>query len=296
MTTSQKNCFMAVASLRSYTKASKQLHISQPAVTKQIQILERELRLTLLERDKRTVQLTENGMEFYKLIQRHELELNQFLNAARIREQSFCGTVRVGLPSGWSVHQLHDTMLSDFERKYPNMKIMVVIHYFADLYRLLVEDEVDVILTLQPMVPLDQQINFRGVGSVKHAAAVSNTHPLSGKENLSIRDLAEETFYLTKDDEAGWMYWRNNILSNYGFEPMLSVAVNYLTQLAYIRNGKGVALIDMNCGMETKDDFRMIPLDFEEKICLVWKVENVSTETQLVIDWMSDYLKKNNGL
>lgn len=296
MTNSQKNCFMAVASLRSYTKASKQLHISQPAVTKQIQILERELRLTLLERDKRTVKLTENGLEFYKLIQRHELEMNQFMNAARDREERFCGTVRIGFPCGWEIHGMYDPMLNEFERRYPNMKVLAVIHYFSDLYQLLAEDEVDLILTLQPMVSLDQQINIRKVGSVQHAAAVANTHPLVRKEDLSIIDLAEEPFYLTKDDELGWMYWRNNILSEYGFEPLLSVVVNYLTQLTYIRGGKGAALIDMYCTQDTREGFRLIPLNFAENICLAWKAENVSTETKLAIDWITDYMKKNDGL
>lgn len=296
MTSSQKNCFMAVASLRSYTKASKQLHISQPAVTKQIQMLERELRITLLERDKRTVQLTENGERFYRLIQRHDLEMNRFLDEARQNETSYCGTVRIGLPSGWNIHKLHDGLLKEFQTRFPNMRILVVIHYFADLYRLLAEDEVDLILTLQPMVPLDQQIHVQGIGHVQHAAAISNTHPLANKEDLSLKDLASEAFYVTQDDEACWLYWRNNILSEYGFDPMLSMVVNFLTQLTYIRSGRGVALIDMFCTMETKNDFRLIPLNFVEKVCIARRNENVSTEIRAVSDWLAEYFKTNNGL
>ncbi len=296
MTGSQKNCFMAVASLRSYTKAAKQLHISQPAVTKQVQMLERDLRITLLERDKRTVQLTRNGEKFYHLIQRQDLEMNEFLDDARQYERSYCGTVRVGLLCGWDIHILHDHLLTDFKATYPNTQVQVVMHYFADLYRLLVEDEVDLVMTLQSMLPRDQQIQIRGIGTVRRTAAIANNHPLAGKPDLDIRDLADDPFYIIQADEANWLYFRNNMQSEHGVDPMLSLVPNYPTQLTYIRNGRGVALLDEFCQKDTKEDYRMIPLNFSDKVVLARKNENVSSETRAVEDYIAEFFKTHSGL
>src|SRR3546814_18215668 len=51
---------------RSFTLASKQLHIAQPPLSRQIQMLEAELGVTLLLRNSRPVRLTEAGRVFYE--------------------------------------------------------------------------------------------------------------------------------------------------------------------------------------------------------------------------------------
>ena len=56
--------FVAVADQLSFVRAANQLHISQPALTGQIQKLEEELGVQLLARNKRTVRLTEVGRIF----------------------------------------------------------------------------------------------------------------------------------------------------------------------------------------------------------------------------------------
>ena len=57
--------FVCVAKWRSFTKASAELFISQPALSKKISEFEKELGTTLLIRDNRTVELTEAGQLLY---------------------------------------------------------------------------------------------------------------------------------------------------------------------------------------------------------------------------------------
>ncbi|MDO4265324.1 MAG: LysR family transcriptional regulator [Eubacteriales bacterium] len=64
MTIFQVECFIAVAIHLNFAQAAKQLHISQPAVTRQIQTLETELHVKLFSRSTRNVQLTAEGRAF----------------------------------------------------------------------------------------------------------------------------------------------------------------------------------------------------------------------------------------
>lgn len=64
MNTSQLDCFLAVADELNFARAAEQLHITQPAVTHQIQSLETELNAKLFHRTTRTVELTRAGFAF----------------------------------------------------------------------------------------------------------------------------------------------------------------------------------------------------------------------------------------
>lgn len=62
----QLKYFVAVANTRNFTRASEQLHIAQPPLSRQVQLLEEELGVQLLMRNSRPLRLTEAGRVFYE--------------------------------------------------------------------------------------------------------------------------------------------------------------------------------------------------------------------------------------
>src|SRR5690606_31876124 len=79
--------FVAVANARSFTRAAEQLHIAQPPLSRQIQLLESELGVLLLQRDSRPLHITEAGRVFYE----------QALQVLHRVEQMKAATIQVGL-------------------------------------------------------------------------------------------------------------------------------------------------------------------------------------------------------
>lgn len=78
--------FVAVANARSFTRAAELLHIAQPPLSRQIQLLENELGVQLLQRDSRPLQITEAGRVFYE----------QALQVLHRVEQMKAATIQVG--------------------------------------------------------------------------------------------------------------------------------------------------------------------------------------------------------
>ena len=65
----QLEYFAEVCRVRNFTKASENLHVAQPAVTKSIQRLEEELGTQLIDRTVKPLRLTERGERFYRRVE-----------------------------------------------------------------------------------------------------------------------------------------------------------------------------------------------------------------------------------
>lgn len=79
----QLRYFVAVAEARNFTRASEQLHIAQPPLSRQIQMLETELGVALLLRNSRSVRLTEAGRVFYEQALRALAHIEQMKTVAQ---------------------------------------------------------------------------------------------------------------------------------------------------------------------------------------------------------------------
>lgn len=117
--------FLEVARLKSFTKASQSLYVSQPTISKMIKNLETELGIKLFYRNGRQVELTDAGQSMYvqaqeitKSFQNLTSELNDIMEVKK-------GHVRIGLPpmigSGF-----FPRVLGDFRVTYPDVTFQLV--------------------------------------------------------------------------------------------------------------------------------------------------------------------------
>lgn len=191
--------FLKAADSGSFLKAAEQMYISANAVTKQVNLLERELGVTLFLRSHQGLKLTEAGELIYveakKLIQHS----NTVLRKARGLEQPKETVIRVGV----SLMNPANLLLEQWGRaaqQYPNIQLEIVpfedtVPGFTEVLDHLGE-RIDVI-----SCPYDT--NFWGdryqsfhLNDLPLCVACAKNHPLAVKDRLTLPDLYGETLWI----------------------------------------------------------------------------------------------------
>ena len=117
--------FRQVAEVRSLTKASKALHLSQPAVSKHIKLLEEELRVPLFVRSSSGVVLTDAGTIFLKHVQETEKSRAAVMEKLQAPVGLLTGSLRLGSSMTIASYYLPDVLVG-FKAKHAAVKCEVV--------------------------------------------------------------------------------------------------------------------------------------------------------------------------
>ena len=141
--------FRQVAELRSLTRASKVLRLSQPAVTKHIKLLEEELRLPLFVRSSHGVALTDAGTVFLKHVQTTEKERASILEQLQAPVGKLTGGIRLGGSMTITSYYLPEILLA-FKIKYPDVSCTVVEGNTDFILGLLLDQRIDLGLVEGP--------------------------------------------------------------------------------------------------------------------------------------------------
>lgn len=141
----QLKYFVEVGRLGSFSLASKSLFITQSTISQQIQKLEEELGVELLTRDTRHVTLSDYGEQFLPCAVQVLEEARA--GAERIKDVKALkvGTLSVG--ATYSFGPLLKQTVLDFFRKFPRIRMDLVITSKEDLWQKLLDRELDVALT-----------------------------------------------------------------------------------------------------------------------------------------------------
>ncbi|GGH61657.1 LysR family transcriptional regulator [Comamonas phosphati] len=121
----QLKYFVAVADTRNFTRASEQLHIAQPPLSRQIQLLEEELGVQLLLRNSRPLRLTEAGRTFYEQALQIINRLDQLKNSTRQIGLNQRRTLSIGfVPS--TLYGGLPMLVRKLRQHYPDVDIQLV--------------------------------------------------------------------------------------------------------------------------------------------------------------------------
>ena len=141
--------FVTVARCGSFSRASAELHIAQPALSSQIAALEEELSIPLFTRHSRGIALTEAGRA---LLQRAE-HILALIESARVDLLAFRpvieGEVRLGLPTT-STAVLAQTLIAASRVRHPGITLHVVEGMTGHLEKWLLQDDIDIAVLFDP--------------------------------------------------------------------------------------------------------------------------------------------------
>lgn len=194
MTLDRFKVFAAAARYRSVTRASEELYITQPAVTKQLKALERDYNTNLYRRNGRGIELTEAGQVFLgkvKTILRNYDSLTQTTRANRSAAK--LETLTVGGSYSPSAVFL-PSLLARFKKSHPQVDLNLRTDNRLNIERLILKGEVELAVLNNP--PSNHYLAIEPYRSEPLVAFVASNHPLAGKNQLTWEDLGRLGFVI----------------------------------------------------------------------------------------------------
>lgn len=186
LNTTQLECFLAVANYLNFSRAAQELHITQPAVSHQINTLEAELEVKLFHRTSKNVRLTQAGHQFRQYAQ--EILKLTGLSRARMRQWREEVPQRLGLGCrNFLVLRALRPALAKLRQETPGLLPVLRQVPSASLDNLLEEEDVQAIFTMQREA--GPKISRRHLADCPVACVCAPDHPLAVNEQLTVEQL-----------------------------------------------------------------------------------------------------------
>ncbi|UOF17637.1 LysR family transcriptional regulator [Lysobacter capsici] len=180
--------FCQTARLGSVSRAAEALYLSQPAVTLQLQALEREMGVRLLERSGRRLSLTREGQELYELARPLVEGLDGLDGAFRERIRGLdAGDLNVAAGSSTILYLL-PKIVEAFRAAHPEVRLTLHNVTGASGLDLLRSDGVD--LAVGSMLDVPGDLSYAPVYRFEPMLITPKDHPLAKLEKLSLQDLS----------------------------------------------------------------------------------------------------------
>lgn len=192
ITLRQLSLFEAAARLLSYSRTATEMHVTQPAVSMQMRQLERIVGLPLLEQVGKKLFLTAAGEEFAACARVVLNQLRATEETLNLRKGLHAGQITLAAVS--TAKYFAPQLLAAFCRRYPAVKVKLVVNNREAIVRHLQENTVDLVIMGQP--PRELDLVARVFAPHPLAIVASPTHPLAGRKRLLLSDLAAENFLM----------------------------------------------------------------------------------------------------
>ncbi|HVS54357.1 MAG TPA: LysR family transcriptional regulator [Opitutaceae bacterium] len=186
----QLRYFVAVAETGNFTRAAERSHVAQPSLSQQILNLEREVGHKLFHRLGRKAVLTEAGTAFLERARRILFEVE---NAAKelsdhpsLGRRITVGAVQTVMP------YLLVPLIARAVKELPNLTIDAREDFRTDLVHAVVEGELD--LAVVPLPVKDHRVSIEPLLTEPLLLVVGKHHPIAQRSDISINELAEESF------------------------------------------------------------------------------------------------------
>ncbi len=279
--------FVAVADALSFTKGAQKLHLAQPSLTRQIKDLEEEIGVRLLNRSKRQVGLTDEGKSFLadaKRVLAHSAEIVE--SVQRLRDHEIAA-LNIGYVANLFPALLPATLVP-FQRKFPTVAINLFDMTYAEQFRALEENKIDLgfVGSRQPIE--ERGLQLRCIASDKTVAALPKGDRLAKKAVIKLKDLRPMFFIgMSEASYPGYRDWLTATCQRAGFVPkVLQDADIERTVIQAVGAGLGVALLPDQVEKLPHENvvFRpLIPAVLTES-CIAWKSENISTALKAYVE------------
>ncbi|HSJ68888.1 MAG TPA: LysR substrate-binding domain-containing protein [Anditalea sp.] len=272
----QLRYFLTLADELHFGRAAEKLFIVQPALSKQIQGLEKELNVLLFKRNKRKVELTNAGKYFREEVNQIVEKLERVKNQTRLIQEGDKGELRIGYV-GSCIHTFLPDLLTRLHEQNPHIQTYLN-EMTSSSQRVSIEmGDLDIAFLRNPLPhpDLGQHLVF----SEPFSLIVPHNHPIDEHNFKGVYQLKDEKFILPpKNDGELYYQLQLSICEQAGFSPIIAhETVHGHTVLNLVDHGLGITFLPSSFQHVTTANVKFIDLKHipqKAEITSVWNLHN----------------------
>jgi DNA-binding transcriptional LysR family regulator len=291
----QLEYFVAVAEEANFTRAAERVRVAQPAVSAQIQRLERELGQPLLDRSRRTVRLTAAGEAALPYARAALAAVADIHIAVDELTQLIRGTVTIGTVTTHSIDI--SSLLADFHAEHANVEITLSTDSSDVLIEKVRTGRLDTAIVSVGPDERPDGLDVEVVTDEAIAAAVSPTDELASRKTIRLKDLADCRL-IALPVGAGIRHQFDAACARAGVTPRVAFEASTPLALAELaERGLGVAIVPASVP-RNRDGLRALVIvpELRARLVLAWRSDGpMSPAARVLVDRARRLLRVGGG-
>ena len=199
-TLQQLKILKVIAKEKSFTKAAKDLYISQPAISKQIRVLEKNLDVILLERERNKISLTENGKILLQYSERILALCEESCRALVDLKNGSRGNLTIGASEVIGTY-LIPQIITLFKQNHPQINLKIVINSTSFLTNSILKKKIDLAIIEEKIsYNSERKFKIRKFVNEEINLIIPKSHPYIKKNKIKKEDLYYLNFITLNSD------------------------------------------------------------------------------------------------
>ena len=253
--------FINLVETRNYTRTAKALHVTQPTVSHDIKAIESEIGVKLFNRNKRYVNVTEDGAAFYRKIR--PLINNYYSAVQDIQKKELEANSKISI--GYSFY-----FFFFFLKKNVNAKFSLISLNHNELKQHILSNEIDLLITTSRDAEDLSNIKSYHIENEPFKAIVPKSNPLSKKPKLKLADFqGEKMLFLDNNWAAADLINLQNKVMHTNNQMHITYANDLSALDILIRAEQGIAFGLYCLYPQLEENSIYVPLKWEPTVDLV---------------------------
>ncbi len=235
--------FLAVSASGSFSRAAETLFLTQPAISKRIQVLEQELDIALFDRVGKSVRLTEAGRALLPSCKRIIEEIEESKRIVSNLRRTTSGVLHLATSHHVGLHRL-PPVLRDYARRYPEVELKLAFMESEQACQHIINGDIELAIVTLPDEK-DSRLEMIPVWHDPLCTVVSRQHALASEARVTIKALLKQPAILPSPGT----YTRHLIDQALGLDASIPVLLetHYLETIkAMVQAGLGWSMLPMS--------------------------------------------------
>jgi LysR family transcriptional regulator, benzoate and cis,cis-muconate-responsive activator of ben and cat genes len=253
--------FIAAAEEENVSRAALKLHVSQPALSRQIRDLEEELHFALFQRTAKSVQLTDAGRAFLAEARDVLKRAGDAVDRARAIAAGGRGELHVGYAPSPTARIL-PTTLRAFQARMPKVRVRLHDLSSEEMVSGLREGDIQVAVLVRPTRAMLRGLRFEELARDPICLAVPPKHPLARHRTVTVAEVAREPLVVfNRNEYPDYHELLEAIFAGTKLRPRIAEECDSSTSLiAAVESGAGVAIVPTALACSAGPRLKLIPI------------------------------------